>query len=273
MWKADASRPLASEWAEFSTQGQCGVLTAPGRISQRVSVVDDGTSPSPTGRFYRISIRGTDNCWGSRSELGQGNPVKWTDRLFFNGQAVWMSWAVRLARGFPIFSNAWQAVAQWKQTAAYPGGSGGSPIFELDVFNGRWSINHTSWDPTDQFDRAEGSHREYFARAVTGRWVKFTLHVVFSADPAVGVFELFGDMADGRGWRTLVRFEHTATLKRDVGGTGLPIPDHLRLGIYRDPAAYSANTHVDDAGFTVATTRAAAQASAFGQSPPGHHSS
>jgi hypothetical protein len=37
------------------------------------------------------------------------------------------------------------------------------------------------------------------------------------------------------------------------------------LGIYRDPV-YTANTYADYAGFTVATTRLAAQASAFGRS-------
>jgi Polysaccharide lyase len=271
VWKADASQPLWDEWASLGTQTECAVVTAPGQRSRRISVVTAGTSPSPTGKFYETRIRNGDDCSGSRSELGQGNPVKWTNRLFFSGQDRWMSWAMRLGRNFPTRTPAWQLVAQWKQTAAYPGGSDGSPIFEMDVFGGRWKINHASWDPTDQWNPAKGAHADYFGGSpVTGRWMKFTMHVVFSADQHVGVFELFGDMGDGRGWRTLVPFEHTPTLKRDVGGTWHPIPDHVRLGIYRDSAAYSANTYADYAGFTVATTRAAAERRAFGRTASGH---
>jgi hypothetical protein len=95
------------------------------------------------------------------------------------------------------------------------------------------------------------------------------MHVVFGDTANVGRLALYGDMGDGHGWRTLLGLERTPTLLMDVPGTGLPVPSHMRIGIYRDASAYSANTSIDFAGLTVATSRQAAEASAFG-SQGGH---
>jgi hypothetical protein len=267
VWTADASQPMGSEWASLATQTECGIATTAQQTSKRVSVVSDTSSPSPTGRYYRTSITDGDICYSERSEIAQGNPVKWTDRLFSNGQDRWISFAVRLAPNFPTNAARWQTLAQWKQTSQY-GGEDGSPVLAMEQWGGQWRINHTSWDERDQWNASQGSHSHAFAPAVAGRWVKFSMHVVFAASKSSGVFELYGDMGDGRGWRTLVPFERTPTLKLDTVGTSraatnTPIPSHTRIGIYRDAASYSANTYADYAGFNAATTRAAAEANAF----------
>jgi Polysaccharide lyase len=266
VWTADGSHSLAGEWASLATQDQCSVNTALGLASSRVAVVKDATSPSRSGRFYRIGIVDRDNCGGERAELAQGNPMKWSSRLFFAGQDRWISWAVRLGPSFPTTTWGWQVISQWKQTVGYPGGSyGGSPKFAMEVEGGHWYMDFTSYDPSDQWNPSKGAHRVAFGgRPVTGRWVRFTMHVVFSDDPNVGRFTLFGDMGDGLGWRTLVGLERTPTLLMDVPGTKLPVPSHMRIGIYRDASAYSANTSIDFAGVTVATSRQAAQGNAFG---------
>jgi len=66
-----------------------------------------------------------------------------------------------------------------------------------------------------------------------GRWMKLTWHIVFSADPAVGSVEVFGDLADGAGMRTLVPRRARATMK--YLATGAVDPAHLRVGISAIP--------------------------------------
>jgi hypothetical protein len=267
-WKADAGQPLASEWASLSTQTECAVVTKTGQTSQRVSQVSDSSSPSPTRKEYRTKVVNGDNCYGERSELGQGNPVKDPARLFQNGQDRWISFAVRLAPNFQTNVSRWQTLVQLKQTSGY-GGEDGSPVLAMEQWGGNWRINHTSGDERDQWNSAKGAHSHAFAPAVAGRWVRYTMHVVFSPSQSTGLFALYGDMGDGRGMRTLVAPEHTPTLKLDTVGSGSrsatnkPIPSHVRMGIYRDPTGYSANTYADYAGFTAASTRAEAERSAF----------
>jgi fibronectin type 3 domain-containing protein len=95
-----------------------------------------------------------------------------------------------------------------------------------------------------------------------GKWIKTTWHIVFSADPAVGKLEVFGDLGDGLGMRTLVPLKDRATMKYRVDGVTMD-PSHLRVGIYRNPLIVpTASLYVD--GITVASTRAVAEATAYG---------
>jgi hypothetical protein len=96
--------------------------------------------------------------------------------------------------------------------------------------------------------------------ARSGRWVKFTLHVNFSADPASGFVELWGNPAGGEVVRLLAK-TRTYTMKNDSAGR--PQPLHVRIGIYRNPSGPFGTETVYYDGFTVATTRGAAEANAF----------
>jgi hypothetical protein len=72
--------------------------------------------------------------------------------------------------------------------------------------------------------------------------------------------ELFGNPAGGAVVPLLARTA-TYTMKKDASGTAVPL--HARIGIYRNPdGGFGTETAYYD-GFTVATSRAAAEANAF----------
>jgi len=92
-----------------------------------------------------------------------------------------------------------------------------------------------------------------------GRWIKLTWHIVFSADPAAGMVEVFGNLANSKRIRRLMPRRRLATMKYHDGAMD---PAHLRVGIYRDPAIQAtARLNVD--GITVARTRKAAESNAY----------
>lgn len=246
VWTAGGERPLAREWAELSTADVCARTTSPGTASSRVQRV---RAPAVQGEYaYRVRLRDGDRCYGERAEVGQANPTKdgFGDRLFRPGDERWIAWRIRLTPGFPTGTSRWQAVTQFKQL-----GGLGSPVLEFDVRRDAWELIAQPARP------GGGSTRRWrLGRAVTGRWVEFVLHVRFSADRGAGFVELHGDLADGRGYRRLLRRRRTATLKVDPE-RGV-VPSHARIGIYRDEAISGpAELHFD--GFTVARTAQAAR--------------
>lgn len=270
VWKADASAPMEAEWSSLGTHTECAVVTMPGQTSQRFSQVAE-TNPSPTGRFYRGNILNADNCYNSRAELGQGNPVKTFtdgtgDRIFREGEDRWISFAHRLAPNYPINNTKWALLHQWKQTATY-GGPYGNPILSMNAYNGKyrmWGPGYSELNeqnpPTGQF----GSWGVDFAMNPSlDSWHLFTMHVKWSPDPSKGYVELFGNLSDGKGWRTLITGRNVATMKiNDEGGSGEPIPTYARTGIYRNET-YIDNTYLDISGYTVGTTRSTTESNAF----------
>jgi hypothetical protein len=102
-----------------------------------------------------------------------------------------------------------------------------------------------------------------------GRWIKFTMHVRFAAD-SNGMIELWGDL-DNDPQHIL---EHLAgpfnrfTMKKDENsGCTETVPSHSRIGIYRGfDSPGTADVYYD--GYTVATSRAVAEANAFRDNAP-----
>jgi hypothetical protein len=255
LWTADAERPAAAEWASSRAdpgpQEPCPYdappdLAAPGVKRTQASVSQ--------GRFaYAITTKAGDDCDGERAELGQGNPSRdgFEDRLFHDGDERWISFQVRLAANFDVNVDTWRVIMQLHQ----PGGELGPPPLALQVTDGEFVLykgdaNVESGDTIPMWR----------APARTGRWVRFTLHVKFSADPDTGFVELWGNPAGGA-VRPLLARTSTYTMKRDASGVAVPL--HARIGIYRNPAGgFGTETAYFD-GFTAATSRAAAEANAF----------
>jgi hypothetical protein len=256
LWRADAESLLGDEWASLATVQHCTSATNSGMTDSRITRTPAVRAQGDSA--YRVELRDNDICYANeRSELGQGNPTRTmpdgVDRLFRENQERWMSWQMRLEPGFPVNTSAWYDVIQWKQL-----GSLGSPVLALEVGEGNWQMMQTSSDPARQNWRETD-----LGSAVTGRWVKFTIHVKFSPNSSVGFVELFGDLADGRGMRELAPLRHASTMKVDGGKT---VNSQLRIGLYRDKAISGTNVAYYD-GWTIATTRAAAEAGAFSPLP------
>jgi Polysaccharide lyase len=247
VWTADAESPLDDQWAEYSTQSNCAV------VSDTVTSDRRAFRESPVrisgSHAYEFVVRDGDDCYGERSEIGQALPSRahFTGaRLFNEGDDRWISFAVRPGGDFPIETQHWDVIAQWKQLAV-PGQTLCCPIIAMEIAAGRYWLD------------GKGARVWRGPRAVRRRWARFTLHIHFSADPATGFVDVYSDAAAGGMRRRLVR-HRLPTLNRT--GAGAPVPSAARIGIYRD-SAIGGSAHLYFDGYTVATTRAAAEHNAF----------
>ncbi len=191
----------------------------------------------------------------------------------------------------PQNKGAHHAIAQWKQLGAGSPimtmgvlSNGTSPRFCFGISNGRPATegaqNRTPQADNDTtFIRPDNGQPADIdvgpVPASTTQWVKFSMHVRFAPEfvhpgtpfssTAKGSIELCGDLGDGLGFRRLL-FLNAPTAKwyKDESG---PRQTHSRIGIYRGAALSDLGrgretVHYD--GYTVATTRAAAETNAFG---------
>ena len=243
---SDAERSLSSEWASYSCADRSRV--------QQVS------SPAAEGqRAYRLEVRDGDNSWGERCEIGMGNPGRAGFPLFHQGDDRWISFQVYLPDDYPINTPDWNLFFQIHQE-----GDGGCPPISLGVEDGKFKL-FKSASPHYILDTRE----MWTGPATRNRWVKFTLHIRNSTNPREGFVELYGDL-DGQGVKTLL--ERTATHTMTIASGGGAMTNHARVGIYRNPAIRG-TTHILFDGFTIATDRDSAEASAFGGPSAGDGSS
>lgn len=254
LWKSDGESPMAAEWASNSS-----VPVAASPPNPDPTRISQSTFRAQGNRSYRFEMRDGDDSYGERAELGQAMPALsgYEKHLFRAGQERWIAMQYYLPASWPT-DDTWQTVFQIKPST--PGGGG--PDIGLDAGGNRLMFygNSNTWGSTAGavFDGA-GPLSGGSYPLTKGGWIKLTWHIVFSADPRVGALEVFGDLADGRGMRSLVPHRNRATMKF-LGPAMDPV--HLRVGIYRDPAmTATASLYVD--GITVATTRAAAEANAY----------
>ena len=256
LWKADAESAMTSEWASNSS---VPVAASPPRPDP--SRIAQSAFRAQGKRSYRFKLRDGDDSYGERAELGQAMPSvsRYERRLFRAGQESWIAMQYYLPTTWPG-DDRWQTVMQIKPVS----GGGGGPSIGLDAGGNRLKFygNDNTWGSTAGAVRdGVGPLMAGSYPMTKGRWIKLTWHIVFSADSKVGSLEVFGDLADGRGMRTLVPRRRRATMKYLDGAMD---PVHLRVGIYRDPTmTATAKLYVD--GLTVATTRAAAEANAYGR--------
>jgi Polysaccharide lyase len=256
LWKADAESAMTAEWASNSS---VPAAASPPRPAQ--SRIRRSAFRAQGKRSYRFSLRNGDDSYGERAELGQAMPsaARYKRRLFGAGQERWIAMQYYLPTSWPT-DDTWQTVLQIKP--ATPGGGGPSIGLDAGADRLRFYGNDNRWGSTAGAARFGAGPLTAGSYPLTkGRWIKLTWHVVFSADPRVGSLEVFGDLADGRGMRTLAPRRRRATMKYLDGGMD---PAQLRVGIYRDPKMTApAKLYVD--GLTVAMTRAGAEANAYGR--------
>lgn len=255
VWKADAEKTMAEEWASSSTIP--AYVSPPNPDATRLaksSFRNQGT------QSYRFELRNGDFSEGNRAELGQALPTgpAYADRVFLEGQERWISFQVYVDPTWPT-DNTWMTVMQMKPITAGGGGPniGLSFGFASKVYP--YGASSTWGSTATTYSDGNGPLSGGSFALVKGAWLKFTYHVKFSADAAVGFVEIFADLADGLGMRTIAPFVNRPTMKVL---NGVADSSHLRVGIYRDPAIAGTGIVYYD-GVTVATTRGAAEGNAF----------
>jgi hypothetical protein len=255
VWKADAESPLQTEWASNSSLPVAASPAAP----DPTRIAQDPFHAQGT-QSYRFEMRDGDDSYGERAELGQAMPTStgYENRVFRAGEDRWIAMQYYLPSDWSA-ADTWQTIMQIKPSS----GGGGGPSIGFDAGRDRLMFygNTNEWGSSagNIFDGA-GPLPGASYPITRGQWIKLTWHVVFSANPAQGSVEVFGDLADGNGMRTLVPRRRRATMKYLDGAMD---PAHLRVGIYRDPAMTETESLYVD-GVTVATTRELAEANAYG---------
>jgi hypothetical protein len=247
LWTADGESPLADEWAEYSTGTHCAVVSD--SVARDRSAFRQSSVRATGAGAYEFVVRDADRCYGERAELGQALPSRprFTDaRLFTEGDDRWISFALQPGRDFPTATQHWDVIAQWKQLAL-PGQTLCCPIISMEIAAGRYWLD------------GKGVRIWRGPRAVRRRWAHFTLQIRFSTDVSKGFVEIWSDAAGG-GMRPLLARRRLQTLSRTIAGHA--VPSHARIGIYRD-AEIDGTAHLYYDGYTVATTRAAAEGNAF----------
>jgi hypothetical protein len=226
---AGAVDPAAGLWGNI----ECASPSREQRIARRGDLGRraDGRKQG-NAAYRRLTVIDGDDFYGERCELGRnerrygesrGSQTSGTFALYQEGEHRITFFSQRYSARFPMNAPVWQVIMQMKQTQPYSDSDLGVAL-ELQIFGGRLRLYN--------FDASKWSVRAPRERV----WVRYALDVVYSADPAVGSVKIYVDLNGDGDFRD--RGEQSArmsmpTLARETG-TGAPIPDHLRLGIYHN---------------------------------------
>lgn len=240
VWTANPTKPMLEEWANVAAE--------PGRITSVPF------ASVPYGQAYRVEIREGDDPggYGERDELAMGNPERSGVPVFHEGEDVWIAFQFRMQSPYPISEEHyyWNLIMQLHQL-----GGSGVPPFAINVEDNKFMAL------TSTGNEVHGSQAVGAWPAEVDKWSKFLLHVKFSPNPEVGSIEIFGELnEDKSGIVPLLKNTKTQTM---MVQNGVTVPTHARLGTYRGYWSPRPTAVTYYAGFTIATDRASAEATAF----------
>ena len=195
-------------------------------------------APQGDSAFRSLTVFDGDDIWGERCELGWDS-AKSPTAFYQPGYHRLTAISVRLPSNFPLGAFAWQAVVQMKQVPA--NNEGGTPVFELDAYGGRWRLRQS----LSRYS-ASDMRQLWSAPARLNFWTRFLFDVRYSARKKRGYIRLGadlngdGDYADpgelSPGFRTYTLKVETPGGAPDGIKPGHAIPSHLRAGLYHDTA-------------------------------------
>jgi hypothetical protein len=190
------------------------------------------------GAYRSFTVLDGDDVDGERCEVGLNDHADGPTAFYRDGERAITGFAVRLPRDFPLETDRFQVVMQMKQSQPSANG-GGTPVLSLEAREGEWKLFQST-----SVEASSDTRELWSAPAEKGVWTSFEFDVTYSADAEEGSVRVRADL-DGDG-----EFEEDSgeiaayTLKRETEGgeTGdgidpsEPIPSHLRIGLYHDPA-------------------------------------
>lgn len=277
LWKGDGSEPLDQQWSEVSDQFHCGSSTYPGIFPDGRINMDTTSSiatSSSQGRAIHFFLAKGDNCYIGRTELLQNaydyldNP---TNKLFKNGDDIWIAMEFYLPDTYPLNGSAQSAGGGAWQLHTYGGcginlgqGSSIGPDSTGIPGQGKYRLRMIA-DET-----CNTSYPSVYETTVRhNQWYKIMMHVKFENDKT-GFFYQYFDKNDGKGMQLVYSCTSCVTNQYNTDDPNGDVGMRSHIGLY------PGSTVVQDmdlyvAGYTVATSRAAAEANAFpggGSTPP-----
>jgi Polysaccharide lyase len=191
--------------------------------------------PRRDGRYAaRFEVRGGDvqaATTGIRAELIAERD---RGRKTMAGDERWYAWSTLFARDYAI-SDQWQTFVQWKNDGT------GSPPLAMTVQGDEIRFTGGSQNGFERFWRGPIER---------GHWHDFVAHVRWSPHPGRGLVELWHD------GRRVVSRTPAATMYKD--DRGRPIPNYLKIGLYRSSAIDAPQVLYHDA-LRVGASRAAVE--------------
>ncbi|NKI42169.1 heparin lyase I family protein [Streptomyces physcomitrii] len=204
----DEVPPFDVQWSTDFSNGWEGWLDTPwndepqGEVA-RPAVVDSPTGEGSSGRF--------------RLEGGQQRNESQPDaaQQITEGQTLVVRFTDFLEEGFPVDTDDWQVVLQFKNEGT------GSPPCEIKIGGGQYLLDGDSG----------GWHHE-IGPAVTGQPVDIAVRITFSEDPAKSAIDAWYN-----GEQTL------SGVFPEGAGTLYPgLSSYLKTGLYRSPGIQEAGT-------------------------------
>jgi hypothetical protein len=230
----------------------------------RIQLIQD----AQLGPAVNFSMLGTDSCYSGRTELQQGNPPpsgSKVDRRFHVGDDVWIGFRAVFPLDYPLNSS---LISDGGLMQIHVAGSGKSP-YGMSVGRGSGSpaccngpgSPHPGGPELGYLEAAIESGGTFTAYDIyksihAGTVYRFLTHYK-AAEDSSGLVEQY--LGEGTATPTLV-FARTGFQSFYKG------PDFATLGLYPDTArgVGVGPMNLLVGGYTVATTREAAEASAFG---------
>jgi hypothetical protein len=253
LWKGDGSQPLYEQWSEVSDQEHCALVSSSSNLpDSRIFLVNDARFSK--GNAVKFVLRSTDSgCYTGRTELGTGNPTKSGRTTFpwvFNaGDEAWFAMEAAYPANLPPGGLIQLHEAGGPGSPPFGFGPGGNthPSTLPARWEGHIQQNNVGGGPVTNLTFGEPVQSDTVYRIV--------MHAKFELTQTGFVEVFIGPKSAGA--PTLVYSNHATSLLK----SGY-LPTHVRVGNYIGLAP-KGESILYLGGFSVATTRAAAEAAAF----------
>jgi hypothetical protein len=261
LWTGDATKPLYEQWASISDQEHCSVDTGPGTVpDSRITIAADARFANGVAIHYHMNA-GDHSCFAGRSEVFMGPKFAgdaWP-YMILRGNEGWYAFQVLYPSDYPL-NSATVADGGTMQFHGY----GGSSTVPFGITAGR-SCEGGQGPGTPHEGGPELGYLKAWIKAGSPEVRRYCLSREIHANTVYDILihVRFSDGSDG----FCEVFLNGSRVMDFTGGFGFVagVNSILRSGLYPDTArSESPAMDLYEAGWTLAATREAAEASAFG---------
>jgi hypothetical protein len=261
LWTGDATKPLYEQWASISDQQNCSTDTSPSNIpDSRITVVNDPRFAKGVAIRFHMNA-GDSSCFSGRSELVMGPKFAgdaWP-YMILRGHEGWYAFQVLYPSDYPL-NSATIADGGTMQFHGY-GGSGNVPF---GITAGRLCEGGEG-PGTPHGGGSELGYLKAWIKAASPEAKRYCLSKAIHANTVYDIL-IHARFSEGSDGFCEVFLDGTRVL--DFTGAFGFVPQVnsiLRSGLYPDTSrSESPVMDLYEAGWTLAATREAAEASAFG---------
>jgi hypothetical protein len=261
LWTGDATKPLYEQWASISDQEHCSVDTSPSTVpDSRITVGADARFAKGVAIHYHMNA-GDRSCFAGRSELFMGPKFAgdaWP-YMILRGHEGWYAFQVLYPSDYPLNSA---TIANGGTMQFH--GFGGSSTVPFGITAGRLCEGGEG-PGTPHEGGPELGYLKAWINAASPETKRYCLSKEIHANT---VYDILIHLRFAEGSDGFCEVFLNGTRVMDYTGAFGFVPEVnsiLRTGLYPDTSrGEAAAMDLYEAGWTLAATREAAEASAFG---------